>query len=275
MNAATDPTLVVVPASVLTAPAPPAPLNAPLDALPPEPEPLLVPVTMRELRPTPPPPPRTATVPAVRVGVAVAALGGLILLAGIFAPPWYGLREITVRPPPQTATQGQGGGGTGGNGGSTGSSTPQTFSLRQLTQEAREQGAVTWASTRFEKRTVAVVGVALAAEAFALMSLVSMTWWRPLVSLAGIFAAALPAVAFADLLNLTNVMQRRYVGMILARGLNNGQPVQAPDLVIAGIQPGMGMNVLFVGAGVAVFGALIALMGGRRSRVLAHMPKHP
>ncbi len=269
MNAATEPVLATAPASVLTAPAPAAP-NSDLN---PEPEPLLVPVTMSELRITPPPPPpRTAIVPAVRVGVAVAALGGLILLAGIFAPPWYGVREISVRPPPQTGAQG--GGGTGSNGG-----TPQTFNtflVRQLGQEAREQGAVTWASTRFEKRTAVAVGIALAAQAFALMSLVSMTWWRPLVSFAGMLAAALPAVAFADLLNITNVMQRRYIGMVIARGPSTtGQPIQAPDLIIAGVQPGMGMNVLFVGAGVAVLGALIALVGGRRSRVLAHMPKHP
>lgn len=270
MNAATEP--VLAPASVLTAPA--FPPDTPQTA----PEPLLVPVRMSELRPTPPPPPRTAIVPAVRVGVAVAALGGLILLAGIFAPPWYGLREITVRQSPQTSTQGGGGtGGTGGTGGNNTSSAPSfnAFYVRQLAQEAREQGAVTWASTRFEKRTAAAVGVALTAEAFALMSLVSLTWWRPLVSAAGMLAVVLPAVAFADLLNLTNVMQRRYVGMIVARGLNNGQPIPVPDLVLTGVQPGLGMNVLFVGAGVAVLGALIALMGGRRSRVLAHMPKHP
>lgn len=261
MNAATTP---------VTTEAPPAG-PVPLTPLHPASEPLLVPVNPRDLRPTPPPPPRTAMVPAVRIGVAVAALGGVILLAAIFVAPWYGMREITIKPPPQTQMQ-----GGGGSGSSSGSSNPQpvsSFPTRRLTQEVREQGAVTWASSRYEKRTIAAVGLVLAAQACALMSLVSLHWWRPLVSLSAMLAAALPAVALADLLNITNVIKRRWFSMSAVT--TNPQSITIPDLLVADAQPGLGMNVLFIGAGVVVLGALIALIGGRRSRVLAQMPKHP
>lgn len=264
MNAATTP---------VTTETPPAGTVLPT-SLHPASEPLLVPVDPRDLRPTPPPPPRTAMVPAVRVGVAVAALGGVILLAAIFVAPWYGLREITIKPPLQTQMQAQGGGG--GNGSGSGSGNPQpvsSFQTRRLTQEVREQGAVTWASSRYEKRTIAAVGLVLAAQACALMSLVSLHWWRPFVSLSAMLAAALPAVALADLLNITNVIKRRWFSMSAVT--TNPQSITIPDLLVADAQPGLGMNVLFIGAGVVVLGALIALIGGRRSRVLAQMPKHP
>ncbi len=245
MNAASD--------SALTTTYPSA------SALLPDASPALMRVDLHELRPTPPPPPRTAIVPAVRVGVVLAALGGLLLVAALFVPSWYAVREITPAPQPP---------GPQGTQGST--NTNSQFYVFRVLPDIRDQAAVGWASTRHEKRTISVVALALGAEALALMSAVSAYWWRPLVSFAGMLATTLPALAVSDLLNIANVIARRINAP--QGNFRNTTPITVADFRVLDPHPGRGMIVLFVGAGIVVVGTLIALIGGRRSRVLAQMP---
>jgi len=226
-------------------------------ALPEDTGPTLIRVDLHDLRPTPPPPPRTATVPAVRIGVVLAALGGLLVVAAMFVPSWYAVREITASPQQLMSQQ-----GTGAN--------SQSFYLFRVMPDVREQAAVGWASTRHEKRTILVVALALGTEALALMSAVSIYLWRPLVSFAGMAAAALPALAVADLLNIANVISRRINAP--SGNFRNSTPITTADFRVMDPHPGLGMIVLFAGAGVVVVGALMALIGGQRSRVLAQMP---
>jgi len=226
-------------------------------ALPEDTGPTLIRVDLHDLRPTPPPPPRTATVPAVRIGVVLAALGGLLVVAALFVPSWYAVQEITPSPQQLMGQQ-----GTGYN--------SQSFYVYRVMPDIRDQAAVGWASTRHEKRTILVVALALGTEALALMSAVSIYLWRPFVSFAGMAAATLPALAVADLLNIANVILRR----INAPNGNfrNSTAITIADFRVMDPHPGLGMIVLFAGAGVVVVGALMALIGGQRSRVLAQMP---
>ncbi len=232
----------------------------PEPALLPDAGPALVRVNLHELRPTPPPPPRTAIVPAVRVGVVLAALGGLLLVAALFVPSWYSVREIAPAPQQQ---------GPQGNA-NTNTNTNSQFYVFRVLPDIRDQAAVGWASTRHEKRTILVVALALGAEALALMSAVSVYWWRPLVSFAGMLATTLPALAVSDLLNIGNVIARRINAP--QGSFRNTTPISVADFRVLDPHPGRGMLVLFVGAGIVVVGTLIALIGGRRSRVLAQMP---
>ena len=102
------------------------------------------------------------------------------------------------------------------------------------------------------------------------MSAVSVYLWRPLVSFAGMAGAALPALALSDLLNIPNVILRR---INAPNGTFRGSTaITITDFRVMDPHPGLGMIVLFVGAGVVVIGALMALIGGQRSRVLAQMP---
>lgn len=217
----------------------------------------LVMVDIHELRPTPPPPPRTAIVPAVRIGVVLAALGGVLLVAGLFVPSWYSVRELTAAPQRANGQQ-----GTGSNNNS--------FYLGRVMPDIRDQAAVGWASTRHEKRTIVVVVVAFMTEALALMGAVSVYLWRPFISFAGMLGATLPALAVSDLLNITNVVMRRINAPF--GNFRNSSQINAVDFHVIDPHPGLGMIILFVGAGVVVIGTLIALIGGTRSRVLAQMP---
>ena len=121
-------------------------------ALPTDTGPTLIHVDIHALRPTPPPPPRTAIVPAVRIGVVLAALGGLLVVAALFVPSWYAVREIVPTPQQLTGQQ-----GTGYN--------SQSFYLYRIMPDIHDQAAVGWASTRHEKRTIIVVALALCTEA--------------------------------------------------------------------------------------------------------------
>ncbi len=250
MNAAPH-SLPPIPAAVTTT-------AAYLDPEPPQS--LLVPVDMKQLRALPPPPPRTAVVPAVRFGVTLAAIGGILLVAALFVTPWLQVKDIIVPQPPQAPNSpglsAQGGGNTNNN---------SFFSARFVLRDMKELGAVGWASTRREPRTVAVVTLALMAEAFALMSMVTVYRWRLLVGLAGLAAIATPSLALLDLLRIDELIRHRALSVT-----NGTTPI--PPLEAVAPQPGYGMIGLCIGAAVVVIGMLVAFFGGRRSQILAHMP---
>lgn len=225
-------------------------------------EPLLVPVDVRQLRALPPPPPRTAVVPAVRFGVTVAAMGGMILLVALFLTPWLNVRDIAV-PQQQSPSQGNGGGvSTAGSTATTNGNA--VFALRFIQRDMHELGLAGWASTRREARAAAIVTLALTAQAFALMSMVSAYRWRLFVSLAGLTALATPALAFLDLARIDDLVRHRVATVSTGTSYAGIHAVHQT--------PGLGMDALFLGAAVVALGALIALTGGRRSQILARMP---
>lgn len=246
MNAASDPTspFTTTPAELI--PVAPTPLY---------PGSQMVPVDFT--RPDPlPPPPTKERVAMIRVGTALAAAGSGILIVALFITPWFFVREVTLVQPP---TQTQGPGNT--------SNQPNinSFSTRIVQRDLHDFGVVGWASTRRVKRDVAIVALALIAGIAVLMGSVSYRW-RPLIALAGGAALAVQALTLIDYQRLTGLIRER---VALANSPTSAVLIPANLLKITGPQPGTGMVVLFVGAACIVVGSLIALMGGRRGKVLA------
>ena len=240
MNAATDPT----PPGVLTAP--PTPLH---------PAPPMVPVDFTRLDLLPPPP--TKQSPAlIRAGTMIATLGSVVLVLSLFIVPWFFVREITIVPPPSRQVSGE-----NSNSNQTNVS---SFAPRIAQRDLHDFALVGWASSRREKRDIAIAVLALLTQAAVLVSTASYRW-RLLLLLAGCGALAVTILTLFDYLTIGSLIRERItVGSSFASNVNLGSNV----LKISGERPGTGMVVLLVGVGAVLFGSGIALIGGRRGKVL-------
>ncbi|MGI8855904.1 MAG: hypothetical protein ACR2JW_09145 [Thermomicrobiales bacterium] len=242
MNVATDPT------TLDPQTAPPTPLY---------PAPPMVPVDFTRLDPLPPPPTKENTA-LIRFGTAVAMLGSVALVLSLFVVPWFFVREIAVVQPTAQA-QGSGGGSTGNQ------MTFNGFAPRIVQRDIHDFGIVGWASSRREKRAVALVALVLLTQAAVLLGLNNYRW-RLFLALAGCGALATLALALIDLERLSDLIRAR---IALATSPASNTVINASVLKIADARPGSGMIVLLVGAGCVLVGVLIALIGGRRGKVLA------
>lgn len=240
MNAATTPT----PVGVLTEP--PVPLY---------PAPPMVPVDFTRLDPLPPPPTKQNTA-LIRAGTTIAMLGSVVLVLSLFIVPWFFAREITIVPP----TSGQ----ARSNGGNNSQTTVSSFAPRIAQRDLHDFGLAGWASSRREKRDIAIVALVLLTQAAVLVSSASYRW-RVLLLLAGCGALAILILTLMDYTHLASLIRERITtGSSFASNVNLGADV----LKISGERPGTGMIVLLVGAGAVLFGSGIALFGGRRGKVL-------
>jgi hypothetical protein len=226
------------------------------------PGPQMVPVDFTRLD-TLPPPPTKENARLIRVGTAIATLGSVALVLSLFIVPWFFVREVSVvQPPPgQVSTNTN---TTTGNGNQNQPSL-STFAPRLVQRDLHDFGIVAWASTRREKRDVAIVVLALLTQAAVLVSSVSYRW-RTLLTLAGGGALAVIVLTLIDYQHLATLIRER---VALAVSPTSTVVVGANALKIAGVRPGSGMVVLLASAGIVLFGVLIALMGGRRGKVLA------
>ncbi len=240
MSTATDPTLP----EVLTAP--PTPLY---------PAPPMVPVDFARLDLLPPPP--TKQNPAlIRIGTMIATLGSVALVLSLFIVPWFFVREIAIVPP---ASRQVSGGSSSGN-----QTNVSSFAPRIAQRDLHDFAVVGWASSRREKRDIAVVVLALLTQAAVLVSTASYRW-RLLLLLAGCGALGILVLTLIDYLAIGSLIRERItVGSAFASNVNLG----ANLLKISGERPGTGMVVLLAGAGAVLFGSGIALIGGRRGKVL-------
>ncbi len=242
MNAATDPTLTEVQT------VPPIPLH---------PAPQMVPVDFTRLAPLPPPPTKENAA-LIRTGTMIATLGSVVLVLSLFIVPWFFVREITVVPPPPGPT-------TGGNGNTNNQTSFNSFAPRIVQRDLHDFGVVGWASSRREKRAVAIVALALLTQTTVLVSSASYRW-RLLLLLAGCGALVVLALTIIDYANLAGLIRERITaGSTFTSAVNLGPNV----LKIVGERPGTGMYVLLAGAGSVLVGSGIALIGGRRGKVLA------
>ena len=241
MNAATNPS----PAPVLTEP--PVPLY---------PTPPMVPVDFTRLDPLPPPPTKQNTA-FIRAGTTVATLGSVVLVLSLFIVPWFFTRDVTIVPPTSGSAR--------SSGGNTGQTTVSSFAPRIAQRDLHDFGLAGWASSRREKRDIAIVVLALLTQAAVLVSSASYRW-RLLLLLAGCGALAVLILTLIDYTNLASLVRERITAG--GGGFANNVNLGANVLKISGERPGTGMIVLLVGAGAVLFGAGIALFGGRRGKVL-------
>jgi hypothetical protein len=240
MNAATDPTPPELQA------VPPTPLY---------PAPPMVPVDFTRLAPLPPPPTKENTA-LIRAGTMIATLGSVVLVASLFIVPWFFVREISVVQPAA---------GRASGGSNTNQTTVNSFAPRVAQRDLHDFGLVAWASSRREQRAIAIVSLALLTQAAVLVGSVSYRW-RLLLLLAGCGALAALILTFIDYRNVAGLIRERItLGNTFGGTINLGTDV----LKISGERPGTGMIVLLVGAGCVLLGSGIALLGGRRGKVLA------
>ncbi|GEM_PF-6911456 len=241
MNAATDPILPAVQT------APPTPLYLP---------PPMVPVDFTRLDPLPPPPTKENAA-LIRAGTMIATLGSMVLVLSLFIVPWFFVREISIVQPSS---------GRASTGSSTnGQTTVNSFAPRIAQRDLHDFGIVAWASSRREKRDIAIVALALLTHAAVLLSSASYRW-RLLLLLAGCGALAVLILTLIDYRDIGGLIRERItLGSSFASNVNLGSNV----LKISGERPGTGMIVLLAGAGAILTGAGVALIGGRRGKVLA------
>lgn len=240
MNAASDPT----PLDPRTAA--PTPLY---------PAPQMVPVDFTRLDPLPPPPTKQNTA-MIRTGTVIATVGSVVLVLSLFIVPWFFVREISVVQPPAQAQ---------GSAGGTNQATFSGFAPRIVQRDLHDFGVVAWASSRREKRDIAIVALALLTQVAVLLSSVSYRW-RLFLALAGCGALAALVLTLVDYQTLPELIRAR---IAVASSTTSTAVVNANALKITGIRPGTGMVVLLAGVGCVLLGILIALMGGRRGKVLA------
>jgi len=247
MNAATDPTATAVQT------APPTPLY---------PAPPMVPVDFARLDPLPPPPTKENAA-LIRAGTMIASLGSVVLVVSLFIVPWFFVREVSVVPPPSAPS-------SGGNSNNNSNQTSfSSFAPRIVQRDLHDFGVVGWASSRREKRDIALVTLALLTQAAVLVSSASYRW-RLLLLLAACSALAVLLLTLLDYANLGSLIRERITaGSTFTSAVNLGPNV----LKIAGERPGTGMVVLLAGAGTVLVGSGIALVGGRRGKVLAPIPQ--
>jgi len=238
MNAATDPIATAVQA------APPTPLH---------PAPQMVPVDFTRLDPLPPPPSKENAA-LIRAGTMIATLGSVVLVLSLFVVPWFFVREVSVVQPPPGPS----------NSGSSSNSNQTSFSSFAQ-RDLHDFGVVGWASSRREKRAIAIVALALLSQAAVFASSASYRW-RLLLLLAACGALAVLVLTLLDYANLGSLIRERIAtGSAFTSAVNLGPNV----LKIVGERPGTGMVVLLAGAGGVLVGSGIALIGGRRGKVLA------
>jgi hypothetical protein len=248
MNVATDPTTL-------------DPQVAP--PMPPYPAPPMVPVDYTRLDPLPPPPTKQNTA-LIRAGTVIATLGSVALVLSLFIVPWFFVREISITQPNAQSQRVGGGGGSGGS--STSSQTTFSgFAPRIVQRDIHDFGLVGWASSRRERRDIAIVALALLTQAAVLVGVASYRW-RLFLILAGCGALATLALALIDFASLGDLVRAR---IVLATSPASNTVINASVLKIAGARPGSGMVVLLAGAGCVLIGVSIALFGGRRGKVLA------
>ncbi|MHB8646027.1 MAG: hypothetical protein ACYDAR_09600 [Thermomicrobiales bacterium] len=244
MNAATDPT-------------PPGVLTAPPTLL--YPAPPMVPVDFTRLDPLPPPPTKENAA-LIRAGTIIATFGSVALVVSLFVVPWFFVREISVVQPAA---------GRASAGNNTGQTSVNSFAPRIAQRDLHDFGLVAWASSRREKRDVAIVALALLTQASVLISSASFRW-RLLLFLAGCGALAVLILTLIDYRGIGGLIRERItLGSSFGSNVNLGADV----LKISGERPGTGMIVLLVGAAGVLLGSGIALIGGRRGKVLAPVPQ--
>ncbi|MDQ2784903.1 MAG: hypothetical protein M3Y58_07870 [Chloroflexota bacterium] len=241
MNATTDP----APPGIQTVPAP-----TPLYPAPP-----MVPVDFTRLDPLPPPPTKQNTA-LIRAGTMIATLGSVILVVSLFLVPWFVVRDIAIVPPGSRQAS------SGGS--STNQTSVNSFAPRIAQRDLHDFGIVAWASSRREKRDIAIVALALLTQAATLVSSASYRW-RLLLLLAGCSALAVLILTLIDYRTVASLIRARItVGSSFASNVSLGSNV----LKITGERPGTGMIVLLVGTSCVLVGSGIALFGGRRGKVL-------
>ena len=241
MNVATDPT------QVIEAPVGPPPIPT---------GPQMVPVDFTRLDPLPPPP-RKENVALIHFGTAVATLGSVVLVLSLFLVPWFSVRDIAIVQPP---AQGQ------GQGQSSTQTTFNSFAPRVVMRDLHDFGVVAWASSRREKRDVAIVALALLTQASVVVGSVSYRW-RLFLSLGGAGAFAVLLLALLDYRGLNMLIRERVA--TATNSFSGSTANLARFLKITDARPGLGMIVLLMGAGCILLGVLIAFMGGRRGKVIA------
>lgn len=241
-------------------------MNAATDPAPPEahaapPTPLypaspMVPVDFTRLDPLPPPPTKENAA-LIRAGTMIATLGSVVLVVSLFIVPWFSVREISIVQPPA---------GRASAGGSNSSQIAvNSFAPRIVQRDLHEFGIAAWASARREKRAIAIVALVLLTQAAVLASGTSHRW-RLLLLLAGCGALAVLTLTLFDYRNVSDMIRERIMfGNSFTGNINLGTNL----LRISGERPGTGMIVLLAGAGTLLLGSGIALIGGRRGKVLA------
>lgn len=245
MSTITEPTAPSSPNGAVAAP--PTPLH---------PGPQMVPVDFTRLDPLPPPP-RKENIAMIHVGTAVATLGSVVLVLSLFLVPWFSVREITIT---QQQGQSQGQGQTGNS-----QTTLNNRSRFGVMRDLDELGVASWASARREKRDGAIIALALLAQATVLVSSVSFRW-RLFLSLGGGAALVGLLLTLLDFHSLPDLIRER---LRTGSPFGGGFATNSSIVKIVDPQPGLGMTVLVIGAACVVLGAVIALMGGRRGKVIA------
>ena len=243
MNAVTSPT--------------PQQAQAATEPIPLYPGPEMVPVALKRVEPLPPPPRQATRSATVRAGTVIAGIGSLLALVGLFLVPWFQVEEInasaqqsTTNPTGQTTQNQSVPGSTQSFGGF------RTFSV---IREMHEYGVTSWASTRRQKRDIAIVALVMMMGIATLMS--AMAWrWRLCTSLAGIAGLTAFFLTLIDYRHLESLVRER-----LMAATNIPSVV---SLRIGGAQPGTGMIAVLAGILVALFGIMIALLAGRRGKLL-------
>ncbi len=247
MNAVTNPAPRVAP-----------PSNEPIPLYP---GPEMAPVAFRPVEPLPPPPKQATKNAGVRAGTLIAGIGGLVAIVGLFLVPWFQVRDITVTTPPAQTTVGGTGipSGSGQNGQGNQPQTYTGFSTRIVLRDLHDFGIVSWASARQEKRDIAIVALTLLMGAATLAAGMAHRW-RFGLALAGLAGSASLVVTLIDLQRLDSFVRAR----LIATG---SLPTLASMKVVDGV-PGTGMVALLAGLGIALAGILIALVAGRRGKML-------
>jgi hypothetical protein len=213
----------------------------------------MVPVALKRVEPLPPPPRQAPQSAAVRAGTMIAGIGGLFALIGLFLVPWFQVDEISVtnQQPQSAATTSQ----ANQNNTQTLSNNGRFGPMRDL----HDQGIVGWASTRREKRDIAIVALVLTMGILTLVGVTAWRWqlWIALAGAAGLIAFFLTLI---DYQHLDELIRRR-----LTFGPTSGTIV---SLRLIGAQPGTGMIAVLAGLLIALFGIMIALLSSRRGKLL-------
>jgi hypothetical protein len=216
------------------------------------PGPEMVSVALKRVEPLPPPPRQATRSAAVRAGTVIAGIGSLFALIGLFLVPWYQVDEITAsaqQPPPAATSQ------------TTQSNTQAFGGFRTFTvlREMHEYGVTSWASTRREKRDIAIVALVLIMGVMMLVGAMAYRW-RRCVALAGLAGIVAFFLTLIDYQNVEALIRQRLMAASTVPAFVN--------LKLSGVQPGTGMIAVTAGLLVALFGIAIALLSGRRGKLL-------
>jgi hypothetical protein len=236
--------------NAVTTPTPPqAPPTA--EPIPLYPGPEMVPVVLKRVEPLPPPPRQATRSAAVRAGTTIAGMGALFALVGLFLVPWFQVDEIAITNQQPAIASSQ-----------SNQNTTQTLSNNGRfgpMRDLHDQGVAGWASTRREKRDIAIVALVLAMGVTTLVG--AMAWrWRLFTALAGAAGLAAFLLTLLDFQQLDELIRRR---------LTFGPTTSTiASIKLVGAQPGTGMVAVLLGLLIALFGIMVALLSGRRGKLL-------